>query len=83
MQLPDKLTCSPSYRGQKIMQDGARLRAQRQRDIAAEFRVLAELEPVASLRRHLERLAARHDELAADLERSLSDDDGAPQAALG
>ena len=65
------------------MQDGARPRAQYQRDMAAEFRLLAEVEPVASLRRQLERLASRHDQLAADLERPLSDDDGAPRAALG
>ena len=83
LQLPDKLRFSPSYRGQKIMQDGARPRAQHQRDMAAEFRVLAELEPVASLRRQLERLAARHDQLAVDLERPQSDDDGTPRAALG
>ena len=65
------------------MQNGARPRARHQRDMAAEFRLLAEVEPVASLRRQLERLAARHDQLAADLEGPLSDDDGAPRAALG
>jgi hypothetical protein len=42
------------------------------RDMAEHFRVLAELEPLASLRRHLRRLAAQHDEMAADLEQQAS-----------
>ena len=37
------------------------------RDMAEHFRVLAELEPLASLRRHLRRLAQQHEEMAADL----------------
>jgi hypothetical protein len=42
------------------------------RDMAAQFRVLAELEPLPSLRRHLRRLAEQHDEEAADLEQQAS-----------
>jgi uncharacterized protein YdcH (DUF465 family) len=36
--------------------------------MAEHFRTLAEIEPLASLRRHLTRLAAQHDEMADDLE---------------
>lgn len=50
------------------MQDGARLCAEHYRDMAAHFRSLAGIEPLASLRRHLRRLAAQHDEVAAHLE---------------
>jgi hypothetical protein len=42
------------------------------RDMAAHFRALAEVEPLASLRRYLRRLAAQHDEKAADLEQQAS-----------
>jgi hypothetical protein len=42
------------------------------RDMAEHFRTLAELEPLASLRRHLRRLAAQHEEKAADLEQQAS-----------
>jgi hypothetical protein len=40
------------------------------RDMAAHFRTLAEVEPLASLRRHLKRLAAQHEEMAQDLEQA-------------
>jgi hypothetical protein len=36
--------------------------------MAARFRQMADIEPLASLRRHLKRLAAQHDEIAADME---------------
>ena len=64
------------------MQDGARLRAQHCREVAAHFRSLADVEPAESLRRQLGRLAARHDQLAADLE-PQADGENAPRAALG
>jgi hypothetical protein len=38
------------------------------RNLAAEFRALAGIEPSDSLRQRLQRLAERHDGLAADLE---------------
>jgi hypothetical protein len=38
------------------------------RKMAARFRQMAEIEPLASLRRHLRRLAAQHDEIAAEME---------------
>ena len=69
--------------GEKNMQDGARLRAQHCREVAAHFRSLADVEPAESLRRQLQRLAARHDQLAADFERPQSDEEGTPRAALG
>src|SRR4051794_31360457 len=50
------------------MQHRAWLRAEHYREIATRFRLMAEIEPLASLRRHLRRLAAQHDELAAGLE---------------
>ena len=43
-------------------------RAKHYRDAAAHLRWLAEIEPLAALRRHLRRLAVHHDELAAGLE---------------
>jgi hypothetical protein len=44
------------------------MNAEHYRGMAAHFRTLAEVEPLASLRRHLKRLAAQHDEIAEDLE---------------
>jgi hypothetical protein len=61
------------------MRQGARWQAEHYREMAERFRLLAETEPLASLRRHLRRLAAQHDEMATDLE----DEEGAPRAALG
>jgi hypothetical protein len=46
----------------------ARHGADHYRDMAAHFRALAEVEPLPSLRRHLLRLAAEHDEVAEELE---------------
>ena len=51
---------------------GARHSAGHYRDMAEHFRTLAEIEPLASLRRHLTRLATQHDEMAADLEQQDS-----------
>jgi hypothetical protein len=50
--------------------------AEHYRELAAHFRLLAETEPLASLRWHLRRLAAQHDDAAADLEEPQLD--GAP-----
>jgi hypothetical protein len=50
------------------MRHAAQVRAEHCRDMAAHLRCLAEIEPLLGLRRHLRRLAAQHDELAADLE---------------
>jgi hypothetical protein len=36
------------------------------REAAARFRLLADIEPWPSLRQHFKRLAAQHEELAAD-----------------
>jgi hypothetical protein len=51
--------------------------------MAAEYRLLAEVEPVASLRRHLQKLAAQRDEAATDLETPQANEHGDPGAALG
>jgi uncharacterized protein YdcH (DUF465 family) len=64
------------------MQQGARLRVQHYRDMAAHFRTLAEIEPLASLRRHLRRLAEQHDELEERLESSRANNQDSPRAAL-
>jgi hypothetical protein len=58
------------------MQHGARWQAEHYRDMAAHLRSLAETEPLVSLRRHLQRLAEQHDEVAAGLEEPQSDGDG-------
>lgn len=50
------------------MGHGAGLRAPHLREMAAHFRSLATIEPLTSLRWRLRRLAAQHDEAAADLE---------------
>jgi len=42
------------------------------RDMAEHFRRLAEVEPLATLRRHLKRLAEQHDQMAAELEQQTS-----------
>jgi hypothetical protein len=65
------------------MRHGAWLRVQHYRDMAEHFRSLAEIEPLASLRRHLRQLAAQHDEVAAGLEEPQSDEEEPPRAALG
>jgi hypothetical protein len=65
------------------MPHSARWKAQHYRDMAAHFRSLAETEPLASLRRHLRRLAAQHEEVARRIEGPRTDEQGAPRAALG
>ena len=62
------------------MQDAARLRAQHCREVAAHFRSLANIEPAESLRRQLQRLATRQDQLATDLERPQQSEEGAAGA---
>ena len=44
------------------------------RDVAAQFRALADIEPSDSLRDRLYRIAERYDGLAADLETRRTDD---------
>jgi len=51
--------------------------------MAARFRSMAEIEPLASVRRYLHRLAAQHDEAATDLEMPRASDQGEARAALG
>ena len=60
------------------MARGAQPQAEHHRDIAAQFRTLADIEPSGSLRQRLQRLAKRHDGLAADLEAHKADDKSAP-----
>jgi hypothetical protein len=48
------------------VENSARLRAAHYREEADRFRAMAELEPVAALRRHLATLARQYEQLAAD-----------------
>jgi hypothetical protein len=68
---------------ERTMQHGARFRAEHYRDMAAHFRSLAEIEPLANVRRYLHRLAAQYDEAATDLEMPQASDQGEARAALG
>jgi hypothetical protein len=47
-------------------ENSARLRAAHYREEAERFRSMAELEPVAALRRHLATLVRQYEQLAAD-----------------
>ena len=62
---------------------GARLRAEHYRDKAAQFRELAEVEHLPSLRRHLRRLAAQHDKAAADINTPPASESDDQQVTLG
>jgi hypothetical protein len=46
------------------IEHSARMQAEHYRKVAARFRLMADIEPLASVRRHLRWLAAQHDELA-------------------
>jgi len=63
------------------MQRRAPLRVQHYRGIAVHLRSLAEIEPLAGLRRHLRRLAAQHYELAERLGSVRLNRRGSPRAA--
>lgn len=49
-----------------FIENSAHLRAAHYREEAARFRALADREPLAKMRRHLQRLAEEYDRLAAD-----------------
>jgi hypothetical protein len=55
--------------------------AEHYRELAARFRGLANTEHLGSLRRHLRRLAAQHDELADGV--AMLPSDQTPRAAIG
>ena len=60
---------SPSAAGAlEFVEHAARQRADQHREQAAHFRSLAEMEPLASLRRHLLGLVRQYEELAASAE---------------
>jgi len=46
------------------IEHSARVQAEHYREVAARLRLMADIEPLASVRRHLRWLAAQHDELA-------------------
>jgi hypothetical protein len=52
----------------EFVERAAREREAQYRQKAAEFRAMAEVEPLASLRRHLRALARQYEELAAGAE---------------
>jgi len=47
------------------IEDAARAQEDHYREVAARLRLMADIEPLASVRRHLRWLAAQHDEVAA------------------
>jgi hypothetical protein len=51
--------------------------------MAAQFRSMAEIEPLGSVRRYLHRLAAQYDDAATDLDMPRASDQGEARAALG
>ena len=57
------------------MVSGPRLQATHHRDVASQFRALANIEPSESLRHRLHEIAARHDELAADFDAKQAHDE--------
>jgi hypothetical protein len=50
----------------------ARVQAQHYRELVAQFRLMADIEPLASVRRHLRWLAAQYDEMAQELDTPLA-----------
>ena len=52
------------------MQRAPLLRADHYRDMTTQLRALADAETLSSLRRHLRRLAAQHEEMAGELKRA-------------
>ena len=50
------------------IEHSARVQAQHYRELAAQFRQMADVETLASGRRHLRWLAAQYDEMAQELE---------------
>jgi hypothetical protein len=50
------------------IEHSARVQAAHYRETAAQFRAMADIEPLAGMRRHLRWLAVQYDELAAELE---------------
>ena len=50
------------------IEHSARVQAAHYRETAAQFRAMADIEPLASVRRHLRWLAAQYDEMAAELD---------------
>ena len=68
------MTRERTFRG-KHMEGRPRLQAANHRDVAAQFLSLAAIEPSPSLRERLERIAERHEELAAGSEADEPDDE--------
>jgi hypothetical protein len=50
------------------IEHSARVQAQHYRELAAQFRLMADIEPLAGVRRHLRWLAAQYEEMAQELE---------------
>jgi hypothetical protein len=55
------------------IEHSARVQAAHYRETAAQFRAMADIEPLVGMRRHLRWLAAQYDELATDLETPQAD----------
>ena len=61
------------------MDHEARAKEEHYREVAARLRLMVDLEPLPSVRRHLQRLAQEHDEVA-DRIRSLAQSAGVKAA---
>ena len=57
----------------EFVENAARLRAAHYREEGDRFRTMAEVEPIAALRRHLAVLARQYEQIAADLEPKARD----------
>jgi len=56
-----------------FVENSARMRAEHYREEAERFQSLAEMEPIAALRRHLAARARQYEQIAADLEPQARD----------
>jgi hypothetical protein len=56
-----------------FVENAARLRAAHYREEGDRFRTMAEVEPIAALRRHLAVLARQYEQISADLEPKARD----------
>jgi len=53
------------------IEHSARVQVEHYRRLATQFRLMADVEPLASVRRHLRWLAAQYDEMAQELGHAL------------
>ena len=69
----DQPVAAPEMSAIAFVENAARLRAAHYREEGDRFKSMAEAEPLAALRRHLEVLARQYEQIAADLEPKARD----------